>query len=322
VKAIVINEPGGPEKLELEDIAEPSPGPGQLLVDVVAAGVNFIDTYHRSGLYPMSFPLTPGLEGAGHVRRTGDGVDGFAVGDRVGWTGVLGSYAEKHVIPVDSAIPVPVDIDLNTMAAMLLQGLTAHYLATDTFPLSEGDKCLIHAGAGGVGLLLTQVAKMKGAYVITTVGTEDKAELSRDAGADHVIIYTAVDFKDAVEELVGEQALDVVFDGVGKTTFERSMDLIRPRGMMITFGNASGPVPDISPLVLMQKGSLFLTRPTMAHYLSSREELLGRANDLFDWVAAGKLHVRIGGEYSLARAGDAHRALQGRETTGKILILP
>ena len=322
MKAIVVNEAGGPDRLHLEEVAEPTAGPGEISVEVGAAGLNFIDTYHRGGLYPLEFPFIPGLEGAGTVSGVGDEVDGLSVGDRVGWTDVRGSYAERHVIPADRAIVIPDDLSTDVVAAVMLQGLTAHYLASDTFPLSQGDRCLIHAGAGGVGLLLTQVARMKGARVITTVGTEDKAELSKQAGAEEVIVYTQVDFKDAVEDLVGPNALDVVFDGVGKATFDKGIDLLRPRGMMVTFGNASGPVPEISPLLLAQKGSIFLTRPTMAHYLRTREEFVGRATELFGWIAQGDLKVRIGASYPLAEAAEAHRALEARRTTGKVLLHP
>jgi NADPH2:quinone reductase len=322
MKAIVVHEAGGPEKLILTQVAEPSPGPGDLLVDVDAAGLNFIDTYQRSGLYPLDFPFTPGVEGAGTVTAVGDGVTGLAVGDRVGWVGVLGTYAERHLVPAERAIPIPDDLETDLAAAVLLQGITAHYLATDTFPLEEGDRCLIHAAAGGVGLLLTQIAAMKGSMVITTVGTPEKAELSRAAGANEVIVYREVDFKEEVERLIGAKNLDVVFDGVGAATFEKGLDLLRPRGMMVTFGNASGPVPEIAPLTLAEKGSIFLTRPTMAHYIQTRDELLARANDLFGWISTGVLDVRVGDEFPLARAADAHRALEGRETTGKVLLRP
>jgi len=322
MKAIVVHEAGGPERLTLEEVADPSPGAGDLLVEVESAGLNFIDTYQRSGLYPLDFPFTPGLEGAGTVAAVGEGVTGFSVGDRVGWVSTLGTYAEQHLVPAENAIPIPEQLDTDVVAAVLLQGITAHYLANDTFPLKEGDRCLIHAAAGGVGLLLTQIADMKGATIITTVGTAEKAELSRAAGADEVINYREVDFKEAVEQSIGAHNLDVVFDGVGAATFDKGLDLLRPRGMMVTFGNASGPVPEISPLILAQKGSLFLTRPTMAHYIQTREELLGRANELFDWIAAGRLEVRIGHEYPLERVAEAHRALEGRETTGKVLLHP
>lgn len=322
VKAIVVEESGGPEKLRLGEKSAVEPGEGQVAVDVAAAGLNFIDTYHRSGLYPMELPYTPGVEGAGVVTGLGPGVDEVEVGDRVAWSGQIGSYAEQAVVAAASAVPVPEDVDLDTAAAVILQGLTAHYLAFDTFPLTEAHQCLVHAGAGGVGLLLTQIAVMRGARVITTVGSEAKADLSRRAGASDVIVYTETDFKEEVEDLVGEKTLDVVFDGVGAATFYKSIDLLRPRGMMVTFGNASGPVPDVSPLMLSQKGSLFLTRPTLADYLQTREELLGRSNDLFGWIAAGDLDVRIDARYPLADAADAHRALETRETTGKVLIIP
>jgi NADPH2:quinone reductase len=322
MKAIVIHEAGGPDKLRIEQVPEPTPGPADLLVDVDAAGLNFIDTYQRSGLYPLAFPFTPGVEGAGTVAAVGDGVTGFSVGDRVGWVGVLGTYAEKHIVAAERAIPIPIGMETDVVAAVLLQGITAHYLANDTFPLKKGDRCLIHAAAGGVGLLLTQIAVMKGAMVVTTVGSEEKAELSRAAGADEVIVYRQVDFKEEVEKLIGANSLDVVFDGVGAATFDKGLDLLRPRGMMVTFGNASGPVPAVAPLILAEKGSIFLTRPTMAHYIQTRDELLSRANDLFDWVSTGALDVRIGHRYPLGRAGDAHRALEGRETTGKVLLHP
>jgi NADPH2:quinone reductase len=322
MKAIVIHEAGGPDKLRIEQVPEPTPGPADLLVDVDAAGLNFIDTYQRSGLYPLAFPFTPGVEGAGTVAAVGDGVTGFSVGDRVGWVGVLGTYAEKHIVAAERAIPIPIGMETDVVAAVLLQGITAHYLANDTFPLKKGDRCLIHAAAGGVGLLLTQIAVMKGAMVVTTVGSEEKAELSRAAGADEVIVYRQVDFKEEVEKLTGANSLDVVFDGVGAATFDKGLDLLRPRGMMVTFGNASGPVPAVAPLILAEKGSIFLTRPTMAHYIQTRDELLSRANDLFDWVSTGALDVRIGHRYPLGRAGDAHRALEGRETTGKVLLHP
>ena len=322
MKAIVVSEKGGPEQLVLQDVPDPQPGSGELLVEVAAAGLNFIDTYHRGGLYPMDFPITPGVEGAGTVTGFGEGVDGYESGDRVGWVGLIGSYAEMHLIPAERAVPIPEGVDDETAAAVLLQGITAHYLARDTFPLSEGQRCLIHAGAGGVGLLLTQIAKLAGAEVVTTVGTKDKAELSSAAGSDHVIVYTEEDFAEAVTERYGPNGIDVVYDGVGAATFDKGLDVLRPRGMMVTFGNASGAVPGVSPLVLMQKGSLFLTRPTMGHYIASREELLGRASDLFDWIARGDLDVRIGERYPLADASEAHRALEGRRTTGKVLLIP
>lgn len=322
VKAIVVSEKGGPENLVLRDVDDPSPGPGDLLVEVKAAGLNFIDTYHRGGLYPMDFPMTPGLEGAGSVRSAGSDVEGFAEGDRVAWVNSIGSYAELNLVAAESAIPVPDDVSDDEAAAVLLQGITAHYLAKDTFPLSSEHRCLIHAGAGGVGILLTQIAKLAGAEVITTVGTEDKAELSRESGSDHVIVYTQDDFKDVIVDAYGSNGIDVVYDGVGAATFDKGLDVLRPRGTMVTFGNASGPVPDISPLELMRRGSLFLTRPTMFDYIETREKLLERASDLFDWIAADKLDVRIGEHYALEDAAEAHRALEGRRTTGKVLLHP
>lgn len=322
MKAIVVHEAGGPENLVLEQVPGPEPGPEDVLVDVESAGLNFIDTYHRSGIYPLDFPFTPGVEGAGTVAAVGEEVSDIAVGDRVGWVDALGTYAGRQVVPARSSIPIPDDLETDVVAAVLLQGMTAHYLANDTFSLSRGDNCLIHAGAGGVGLLLTQIARMSDAYIITTVGTREKAELSRAAGADEVIVYSETDFQEAVEDLVGPNEIDVVYDGVGAATFEKGLDVLRPRGMMVTFGNASGPVPEISPLILARKGSIFLTRPTMAHYLQSRKELLDRANDLFDWITAGTLDVRIGAEYPLEQAADAHRALEGRQTTGKVLLHP
>jgi NADPH2:quinone reductase len=270
----------------------------------------------------MALPFTPGMEGSGMVAAVGSGVEGLEIGDRVGWANVLGSYAQRVLIPADQAVPVPEGVEPRLAAAALLQGMTAHYLATDTWPLQPGDRCLIHAGAGGVGLLLTQIAKLRGAEVFTTVGSAAKAALSREAGADHVILYTEVDFQAAIEEVAGPKALAVVYDGVGAETFMKGLELLRPRGLMVTFGNASGPVPEIPPLLLSQKGSLFLTRPTMAHYLQTREELLGRCSDLFDWIESGDLEVRVGEELPLDRAADAHRALAGRETTGKVLLIP
>lgn len=322
MKAIVVSEKGGPEKLVLREVSDPSPGSGELLVEVNAAGLNFIDTYHRGGLYPMDFPMTPGLEGAGAVHSAGSGVEGFSEGDRVGWVNSIGSYAELNLVPAKVAIPIPDDVEDDEAAAVLLQGITAHYLAKDTFPLSSKHRCLIHAGAGGVGILLTQIAKMAGAEVITTVGTETKSELSRQAGSDHVIIYTQEDFREVIVDAYGSDGVDVVYDGVGAATFEKGLDVLKPRGMMVTFGNASGPVPEISPLELMRRGSLFLTRPTMFDYIQTREKLLERASDLFDWVAADELDVRIGEHYPLEDAAEAHRALEGRRTTGKVLLHP
>lgn len=322
MKAIVVAETGGPEKLEYVDRPEPSPGDSDVVVEVESAGVNFIDTYHRTGLYEIDMPFVPGLEGAGRVVEAGTGVTDLSTDDRVAWVNGIGSYAERVAIPAERAIPVPDAISTQTAAALLLQGLTAHYLATDTYPLVAGSTCLIHAGAGGVGHLLTQIARIKGARVITTVGSPDKAELSKAAGAWEVILYRDVDFATEVNRLVGPKGIDVVYDGVGAATFMKGLDVLRPRGLMVTFGNASGPVPEISPLLLTRKGSLFLTRPTMADYLQGREELLRRANDLFGWVESGELEVRVGDEFDLEDARDAHTALESRRTTGKVLLHP
>jgi NADPH2:quinone reductase len=322
MKAIVVTETGGPEKLEYVDHLDPTPGESDVVVEVEYAGVNFIDTYHRTGLYDMAMPFVPGVEGSGTVVAVGSGVTDLSTGDRVAWVSGIGSYAERVAIPAERAIPVPEKISTETAAALLLQGLTAHYLATDTYPLDSESICLIHAGAGGVGHLLTQIARIKGARVITTVGSPAKAELSKAAGAWEVILYRDVDFATEVERLVGPKRIDVVYDGVGAATFMKGLDVLRPRGLMVTFGNASGPVPEISPLLLTRKGSLFLTRPTMADYLHSREELLGRATELFGWIETGELEVRIGDQFDLEDARDAHIALEARRTTGKVLLHP
>ncbi|REK20894.1 MAG: quinone oxidoreductase [Actinobacteria bacterium] len=322
MKAIVVSELGGPEQLKLEEVPDPTPGEGEAVVEISAAGLNFIDTYHRTGLYEVPLPFTPGTEGAGKVLEVGSGVELVSPGDRVGWATGLGSYAEKVVVPADKLIPIPDDVSDDTAIALFIQGLTAHYLATDTFPLDDDSTCLIHAGAGGVGLLLTQIARIKGARVITTVGTVEKAEISRSAGASEVILYRDVDFATEVERLIGPNAVDVVYDGVGAATFMQGLDVLRPRGMMVTFGNASGPVPEISPLLLARKGSVFLTRPTLAHYVATRDELIARANDLFGWVREGSLEVEIGLEFDLAEARQAHEALEARKTTGKVLLRP
>ena len=322
MKAIVVEEVGGPEVLGFADRAAPVAEAGQIVVDVAAAGVNYIDTYHRSGLYPMPLPFTPGNEGAGVVGSVGADVDGFAAGDHVAWTGVAGSYSQQVAVPADRAVAVPAGVDLETAAATMLQGMTAHFLATSTFPLEPGHRCLIHAGAGGVGLLLIQIAKKRGAEVFTTVGTPAKAELAAGAGADHVIAYRDVDFGDEVEKIAGPRPLDVIYDGVGADTFDRGLSVLSPRGMMVTFGNASGPVEPVLPLKLMQGGSLFLTRPTLGNYIATREDLEARAGDLFDWIGDGSLDVRIGERIPLAEARRAHELLEGRSTTGKVLLVP
>ena len=321
MRAIVVRRLGGPEVLGVEQVDEPAPGRGEAVVEVAAAGLNFIDTYHRSGLYPVELPFTPGLEAAGMVSAVGPGVDGLAEGDRVVFCTTIGAYAEKTAAPADRLVPVPDDISPDLAAAVMLQGLTAHYLATSTYPLEEGSACLIHAGAGGVGLLLIQMAKRLGAAVYTTVGTDEKARLAAGAGADHVIVYTREDFAERVREIGGERPLDVVYDGVGKATVAAGFGLLRPRGVMAAFGNASGAVDPIDPLVLSSHGSLFFTRPTLFDHAADRAELLGRAGQVFDWMRDG-LEVRIGARYPLEEAAEAHRALEGRKTSGKVLIVP
>ncbi len=321
MRAIVVRRLGGPEVLGVEQVDDPAPGRGEAVVEVAAAGLNFIDTYHRSGLYPVELPFTPGLEAAGTVSAVGPGVDDVAEGDRVAFCTTIGAYAEKAAAPADRLAPVPDDISLDLAAAVMLQGLTAHYLATSTYPLEEGSTCLIHAGAGGVGLLLIQMAKRLGAAVYTTVGTDEKARLAAGAGADHVIVYTREDFAERVREIGGERPLDVVYDGVGKATVAAGFGLLRPRGVMAAFGNASGAVDPIDPLVLSSHGSLFFTRPTLFDHAADRAELLGRAGQVFDWMRDG-LEVRIGARRPLEEAAEAHRALEGRKTAGKVLIVP
>ena len=320
--AIQVREAGGPEVLEWAEVDDPVAGDGQVVVELAAAGLNYIDTYHRGGLYPMPMPFTPGVEGAGTIVEVGAGVEGLAVGDQVAWTGNIGSYAEKVAVAASAAVPLPDGVDPELAAATMLQGMTAHYLACSTWPLETGQRCLVHAGAGGVGLLLIQIAKIRGAEVFTTVGTEAKAELAAGAGADHVILYRDEDFGDAVEAVAGPRPLHVIYDGVGKDTFDRGLDLLRPRGMMVTFGNASGPVDPVLPLKLSQGGSLFLTRPTLGDYTLTRDELEWRASDLFGWIADGRLDVRIGDRIPLSEARRAHEAIQGRATTGKVLLIP
>jgi NADPH2:quinone reductase len=322
MKAIRVDAFGGPETLRLADAPDPSPGPGQVVVRVEAVGVNFVDVYHRTGLYPNPLPFVPGMEGAGVVEARGPSVAALRDGDRVAWTGVLGSYAERIAIAADRAVALPPGLSTRTAAAVMLQGLTAHYLCTSTFPLQSGHVCLVHAAAGGVGLLLVQLAKKRGARVIGTVGTDAKAALARAAGADEVILYTREDFLEAVKRLTGGRGVDVVYDSVGKATAEKSMDCLVPRGMMVFFGNASGPVPPIEPLLLSRKGSLFLTRPNLVHYIADRASLETRASEVLGDVAAGRLSVRVDRTFPLGDAAEAHRALEGRLTAGKVLLVP
>jgi NADPH2:quinone reductase len=322
MKAIRVHTIGGPEVLQFEDVEVPQPRAGEVRVKIHAAGVNYIDTYQRSGLYHVPLPFTPGQEAAGVVDAVGAGVTEFKPGDRVVYASALGAYAEYAVVSAERVVAVPDAMDTQHAAAVMLQGMTAHYLACDTFPLKPGDTALIHAAAGGVGLLLTQIAKLRGARVIGTVSTEDKAALAKQMGADEVILYTQTDFETAVKQLTDGKGVDVVYDSVGKTTFDKSLNCLRPRGYLVLFGQSSGPVPPFDPQVLNAKGSLFLTRPTLGHYTRTREELLRRANDLFAWMRAGKLHVRIDCTFPLAEAAQAHRTLQSRTTKGKILLIP
>lgn len=322
MRAIQISRTGGPEVMELVEHPTPEPKAGEVLVRVHAAGINFIDTYLREGRYPAPLPFIPGQEAAGIVERLGEGVTGFAPGDHVAWNGTRGTYAEFACAPAKDLLKVPTSMNLEEAAAVLLQGLTAHYLLHDTHRLQPGETILVHAGAGGVGLLLTQMAKMLGAKVITTVSTEEKAALSRDAGADEVILYTQESFVDAVKRLTDGKGLPVVYDSVGKTTFEDSLECLRPRGLMALYGGSSGAVAPFDLIRLSTMGSLYVTRPTLKDYVQTRAELEWRADDVFSWVTAGKLKVRIGHRYSLAEAQQAHIDLQARRTTGKVLLIP
>ena len=319
--AVQIAETGGPEVMQLVQRPDPAPGDGQITVAVAAAGVNFIDTYHRSGLYDMALPLVLGQEGSGTVLEVGDGVDGFAVGDRVAWAGSTGSYAERAAVNAAVAYKVPDGVDLDVAAAIGVQGLTAHYLISDCPRIGPGDRCLVHAGAGGTGRLIVQMAKLRGAEVVATVGSDAKAELARAAGADHVVNYTTTDLVAGVEAAVGPEAIDVVYDGVGAAVYDASLQLLRLRGSMVTFGNASGAVEPKAPLHLMGK-SLWLTRPKLWDFIATREALDARTAEVFGWIAAGELDVRIAARLPLAEAPEAHRLLQGRGLAGKILLIP
>jgi NADPH2:quinone reductase len=322
MRAVRVSRTGGPEVLEPSEVPDPQPGDGELLVAVEAAGVNFIDVYRRSGLYSVPLPSIPGSELAGTVLAAGPGVEGFAPGDRVASSDASGAYAERAIVPAARAVPVPDGVTFEQAAAVLLQGLTAHYLVNDTFPLHRGQRCVVHAAAGGVGLLLVQLARRIGAEVFATVGSAAKADAARSAGADHVIVTADQDFAAEIEAIAGPHAVDVVYDGVGRDTFDRGLDVLRPRGMMVTFGNASGPVDPVSPLVLMNKGSLFLTRPTLGHYVATTAELCERAAAVFDLVVGGDLSVHIGTRLPLDQAAEAHRLLEVRRTSGKVLLLP
>jgi NADPH2:quinone reductase len=323
MKAIRIHHVGGPEVLELEDVPDPRPGEGQAVVRVEAAGVNYVDVYFRTGLYKApALPFIPGQEAAGTVVAVGPGVTEVAVGDRVAYVGIPGAYAELAAVPAARLVKIPADVTPRQAAAAMLQGITAQFLAASTYPLQPGDVCIVHAAAGGVGQLLCQVARLRGARVFGTVSTEEKARIAREAGADEVILYSQQDFSAEARRLNGGKGVQVIYDGVGKTTFEKGLDTLAPRGLMVLFGQASGPVPPFDPLLLTQKGSLYLTRPSMGHYIADRDELLWRAGEVLGWIAAGKLRLSIDRELPLAQAADAHRALEGRETTGKVLLIP
>lgn len=323
MKAIQIQQHGGPEVLKVVDVELREPDSNEVSVRITAAGVNFIEIYQRTGLYPVSLPFTLGQEAAGIVEAVGRNVKDLKPGDRVAYAGVAGgSYAESNVVPASRVVKVPESVSLKHAAAVMLQGMTAHYLTRTTFPLQSGQTCLVQAAAGGVGLLLCQMAKLQGATVIGTTSSEKKAALARTAGADHVILYNTESVPERVREITDGRGVDVVYDSVGKTTFHGSLDCIRPRGMMVSFGQSSGAVPPFDPLLLSSKGSLFLTRPTLLHYASERSELEERAQDLFDWMQAGKLKIRIDSEYVLEGAAEAHKALESRQTSGKVVLVP
>jgi NADPH:quinone reductase len=322
MRAVRVHENGGPDVLRIEDIPVPEPGDGQVRIRVAASGVNFIDVYHRTGGYPRELPFTLGVEAAGTVDAVGRGVTDRSEGDRVAFAQQPGTHAEAVVVDAAQVVPVPDGLDLDVAAAAMLQGMTAHYLATSTFPLAEGHRVLVHAAAGGLGLLLVQIAKRRGATVYGTVSTEEKATLATQAGVDEVIRYTEVDFAEEVARLTGGEGVDVVYDSVGRDTFDRSMTCLRPRGYLVLVGASSGPVEPMDPQRLNYGGSLFLTRPTLAHYVATREELIARAGDVLGWAAGGELHLRIGERHPLEDAVTAYERLEGRMTTGKVLLIP
>ena len=322
MQAIRYSEHGGPEVLHLEDVPTPTPGPGQVRVRLEAIGVNFVDVYNRKGLYPGQLPATPGSEGAGVVDEVGQDVANLRVGDRVAFPAVPGAYAQYIVAPADKVVLVPEGVDTRVAGAVMMQGMTAHYLTHSTYRLQPGSTALVHAAAGGAGALLVQIAKLAGAWVAGTVSIEEKAQIARQSGADAVIRYTEQDFETETRRLTDGKGVDVVYDSVGKTTFDQSLNCLKPRGYLVLFGQSSGPVPPFDPQRLNGGGSLFLTRPTLGHYVADRNELLWRAGDLFSWIAAGELDVRVGGEYPLADAARAHEDLAARRTTGKLLLIP
>ncbi len=322
MKAIQVKTPGGPEVLELVELPNPKPQPNEAVVKLGASGVNFIDVYQREGRYKLPLPFIAGQEGAGTVTAVGAEVKSFKPGDRVAWTNVQGGYTEQAAIPADKLVKVPQGVSDQQAAATMLQGMTAHYLCHSTYPVQRGDTVLVHAAAGGVGLLLVQMCHNIGARVVGTVSTEEKAKLARAAGADEIILYTQSDFETETKRLTGGKGVNAVFDSVGKTTFDKSLNVLKPRGMMVLFGGSSGAVPPFDPWLLTAKGSLFLTRPSLGAYLLTREELEMRAGAVFGMIAAGKLKLRIEHTYPLTQAQQAHRDLEGRKTTGKLLLIP
>lgn len=321
MQAIRVRAPGGPEAMQLDDVPAPLPATGEALVRIDASGVNYIDVYHRTGLYPLQAPFTLGSEAAGTVTATGAGVTDVRIGDRVAVSGVRGTYAEFIAVPADRLVILPDDVSTRVGAALMLQGMTAHYLARSTYPLQQGEWCLVHAAAGGVGLLLCQIARNLGARVIGTASSEEKAALALEAGAEEMVLYTQQDFEREARRITGGAGVSVVYDSVGKTTFEKSLRSLRRRGMLVLFGQSSGPVPPVDLQVLSRNGSLFTTRPTLADYVATREELLARADELFRWMREGRLHVRIDRELPLAQAAEAHRLLESRATAGKLLLV-
>lgn len=322
MNAVRVHQSGGPEVLRLEELPTPVPGPAEVLVRIEAIGVNFVDIYQREGIYKMQLPFTVGSEGAGVVEAVGREVADVKPGDRVAYTGVLGAYATHAVAPAARLVKLPAGVDTRTAAAAMLQGVTAHYLTHSTYPLGPADTALLHAAAGGVGLLLTQMGKMRGAKIIGTVSTQEKAGLARGAGADEVILYSQQDFEAETKRITGGRGVQVVYDSVGKTTFDKSLNCLAPRGYLVLFGQSSGVVPPFDIQLLNAKGSLFLTRPTSRDYMLTREELMKRAGDVLGWIAAGRLKVRIDRTYPLAQAAEAHTALASRATAGKVLLIP
>jgi NADPH2:quinone reductase len=322
MKAIRVHAAGGPEVLKLDDIPSPAPKAGEALVKVDAAGLNYIDVYFRTGMYKAELPLTLGMEAGGTVTAVGANVSEVKVGDKVAYTGVAGAYAEQAVVPSSKLVVLPSGVSTKQGAAAMLQGMTAHYLACSTYPLKKGDTCLVHAAAGGVGLLLCQIAKLRGARVIGTVSTDEKAKLAREAGADETIIYTRQDFEAEVKRMTDGKGVQVVYDAVGKTTWDKSLNSLAPRGLIALYGASSGPIGQIDPQIFNAKGSLFLTRPSLGHYTATRDELLQRAGEVLGWVRDGKLKLRMEFEFPLKDAAEAHRALEGRKTTGKVLLTP